>query len=73
VTHVTRYPGTRNLRNMADQQPDTRGDYVDERGVTITAAGRERARRQLAELDARWTPEERERRRQEFLARLDAA
>jgi hypothetical protein len=67
------FPGNTYRRTMADQQPDTRGDYLDERGVTITAAGRDRARRQLAELDAKWTPEEREHRRQAFLARLDAA
>ncbi|GAB3829330.1 hypothetical protein ACFPIJ_32495 [Dactylosporangium cerinum] len=58
---------------MADQQPDTRGDYVDERGVTITAAGRERARAKLNELDARWTPEQREERRLAILARIQAA
>jgi hypothetical protein len=51
----------------------TRGDYVDERGVLITAAGRERARAKLAELDARWTPEQREERRRALLARLTAA
>ena len=58
---------------MADQQPDTRGDYLDERGVLITAAGRERARAKLAAADARWTPEEREQRRQALLARIQAA
>lgn len=58
---------------MADQQPDTRGDYVDERGVLITAAGRDRVRAKLAELDAKWTPEEREQRRQALLERIAAA
>jgi hypothetical protein len=48
-------------------------DTVDERGVVITAEGRARVRRQLAELDAHWTPAERDRVRAEFLARLDAA
>ncbi|GIJ50788.1 hypothetical protein Val02_76740 [Virgisporangium aliadipatigenens] len=48
-------------------------DTVDERGVVITAEGRARVRRQLAELDAHWTPEERDRARTEFLARFDAA
>jgi hypothetical protein len=58
---------------MTEPHPDTRGDYVDERGVLVTAAGRERVRRQLAELDARWTPEEREQRRQALLDRIRAA
>lgn len=58
---------------MADQQPDTRGDYIDERGVLITAAGRARMRAKLDELENRWTPEEREQRRQALLARLNAA
>jgi hypothetical protein len=58
---------------MAEQTSDTRGDYVDERGVLITGAGRERARAQLAELDARWTPEQREQRRLALLARITAA
>jgi hypothetical protein len=66
-------PSGRYSQRMADQQPDTRGDHVDERGVLITAAGRERARRQLAALDAKWTPERTEQARREFLARLDAA
>ncbi len=34
---------------------------------------REHVRAQLAALDARWTPEEREQRRAAFLARLNAA
>jgi hypothetical protein len=34
---------------------------------------REHVRAQLAALDARWTPEEREARRAEFLHRLNAA
>lgn len=58
---------------MADQQPDTHGDYLDERGVLVTAAGRERVRVKLAELDARWTPEEREQRRRALLERITAA
>ncbi len=57
---------------MADQQPDTRGDIVDERGVTITAAGRARMRAKMDEVRNRWTPEEREARRLALLARLDA-
>jgi len=39
----------------------------------LTAQGRERARRKLAEADARHTPAEREQMRQDFLNRLDAA
>ncbi|MER7280470.1 hypothetical protein ABT369_39135 [Dactylosporangium sp. NPDC000244] len=58
---------------MADQQPDTRGDYVDERGVLITAAGRARMREKLEELANRWTPEQREERRQALLARITTA
>ncbi|MEV6924194.1 hypothetical protein AB0M46_06735 [Dactylosporangium sp. NPDC051485] len=58
---------------MTEQTSDTRGDYVDERGVLITAAGRERARVQLAELDGKWTPEQREQRRLALLARITAA
>ncbi len=58
---------------MADQQPDTRGDTVDERGVTITAAGRARMRAKVDEVMTRWTPEEREQRRQAALARINAA
>lgn len=55
------------------EQPDTRVDTVDERGVLITAEGRRKMRAKLDELDQRWTPEEREARRREFLARLRAA
>ncbi|MEV0130981.1 hypothetical protein AB0H83_21265 [Dactylosporangium sp. NPDC050688] len=58
---------------MADQQPDTRGDVVDERGVLITAEGRARMRQKMDEIRNRWTPEQREERRQALLARLDAA
>jgi hypothetical protein len=58
---------------MADNPRDTRGELVDERGVTLTVEGRERARQQIAEADARHTPAEREQMRQAFLARLDAA
>ena len=56
---------------MADNPHETRGDVVDERGVTLTAEGRERARRQLAEADAYWTLERRAQAREAFLARLD--
>ncbi len=58
---------------MADQQPGTRGDYLDERGVLITADGRARMRAKMDEVRDRWTPEEREARRQALLARLTAA
>jgi hypothetical protein len=58
---------------MADQQPDTRGDYLDERGVLITAEGRRRMRARIDEVMNRWTPEEREQRRLALLARLNAA
>jgi hypothetical protein len=53
------------------ERPTT--DTVDERGVVITAEGRRRARAQLDELDARWTPEERAKARAAFLARINAA
>ncbi len=49
------------------------GDTVDERGVTLTAEGRERARQQLADLDAQWTPERRAAVHAAFLARIAAA
>lgn len=58
---------------MADQQPDTRSDTVDERGVTITAEGRKKMRARMDEVMNRWTPEQREERRKALLARLDAA
>lgn len=58
---------------MADQQRDTQGDVVDERGVLITAAGRAKMRARMDEVMNRWTPEEREQRRQALLARLDTA
>ncbi len=59
---------------MAEDPRDTRAsDLVDERGITLTAEGRERARRALAEAHAQHTPAEREQMRQAFLARLDAA
>ena len=59
--------------HMADQQPDTRGDTVDERGVTITAAGRRKMRARIDEVMNRWTPEQREERRRAALARINAA
>lgn len=55
---------------MADQQRDTRGDYLDERGVLITAEGRARARQMLAELDAKSTPERRAAMRAQIRQRL---
>ena len=58
---------------MAEQTSEKHGDYLDERGVLITAAGRERARAQLAELDSKWTPEQREQRRLALLARITAS
>jgi hypothetical protein len=59
---------------MAEDPHDTRADdLVDERGVTLTAEGRQRARQQLADLDAHWTPERRSAAHEQFLARLDAA
>ena len=58
---------------MAEQQPDTRGDTVDERGVTITAAGRKKMRARMDEIMTRWTPEEREQRRRAALERIQAA
>jgi hypothetical protein len=42
-------------------------------GFTLTDEGRERARRLLAEAEAKHTPQEREARRQTLLARLNAA
>jgi hypothetical protein len=58
---------------MADQQPDTRGDYVDERGVLITAAGRARMRAKMDAVMNRWTPEQREERRKALLAQIMSA
>ncbi|MFC5004101.1 hypothetical protein ACFPIJ_40540 [Dactylosporangium cerinum] len=58
---------------MAEQQSDQRGDYVDERGVLITAAGRKKMRAKMDEVMNRWTPEEREQRRLAALARINAA
>ncbi|GIJ63059.1 hypothetical protein [Virgisporangium aurantiacum] len=49
---------------------DARGDRPDERGVVLTAAGREQARRQLDEAAARWTDEERRDRAASALDRL---
>jgi len=61
-------------RRDADQPASARRDtVVDERGVTLTAAGRERAREQLDELDERWTPERRQAAHEAFLARLHSA
>lgn len=69
------YPATPTgySRVIAEQQPDARGDYVDERGVLLTAAGRARMRAKLDELANRWTSEEREARCQAVLARILAA
>jgi hypothetical protein len=55
---------------MAENSRDTRGDLVDERGIVLTTEGRERARRQLVELDAYWTLERRTGAHEAFLARL---
>ncbi len=49
---------------------DARSDSVDERGVLITAEGRHRARRQLDEANARWTPKERSARARQALENL---
>jgi hypothetical protein len=62
------------IKHMAEEPNHTRtSDFVDERGITITAQGRERARQQLADLDAHWTPQQRAAAHEAFLARLDAA
>lgn len=58
---------------MSDQQPDTRGDVIDERGVLITAEGRRKMRARMDEVMNRWTPEEREERRRALLERIQAA
>lgn len=58
---------------MAEQQRDTRGGVVDERGVLITAEGRARMREKMDEVANRWTPEEREERRAALGARIDGA
>jgi hypothetical protein len=59
---------------MAEETTHTRtGDFVDERGITITAQGRERARQQLADLDAHWTSQRRAAAHEALLARLYAA
>jgi hypothetical protein len=57
----------------APDEPQTSTDTVDERGITLTAAGRKEARRKLDEADARYTPEQRAERRAKFLARINAA
>lgn len=67
---MTVYPTGGTVVSMA---PDNRTDTVDERGVTITAEGRRRARQQLDEADAYWTPERREQAHRDFLALIDAA
>jgi len=54
-----------------EPQTDHTGDYLDERGVLITAAGRARWRKKLDELDAYWTPERRAEAHAAFLARLN--
>jgi hypothetical protein len=46
---------------MTASQPDRHAhptEWVDERGVTLTAAGVERARRRLVEADERRSPEQ---------------
>jgi hypothetical protein len=68
---------------MANAEQSTPGAQTlpDElRGLTYEQATpeqvrqiREHVRAQLAALDARWTPEEREQRREELRRRLDAA
>lgn len=58
--------------DMTVEPNDTgaRSDSVDERGVLITAEGRQRARRQLDEANARWTPKERSARARQALENL---
>jgi hypothetical protein len=56
---------------MAPDEPQTAADTVDERGITLTAAGRARARRQLDEADARMTPQRRAEIRAKFLAHIN--
>ncbi|MFD0579505.1 hypothetical protein [Dactylosporangium darangshiense] len=58
---------------MTDQQPDTRGDYLDERDVLITAAGRARMRERIDELANRWPPSSGKSAGAHFLARLNNA
>jgi hypothetical protein len=41
-------------------------------GIQVTDEGRARARAQLAELDAQWTPERREQAGRDFMARIAA-
>lgn len=62
------YPTTGTVEYMAS---DNRTDTVDERGVTITAEGRRRARAELAAAADR-DPQEREQARRDFLALIDA-
>jgi hypothetical protein len=52
---------------------ELRGLTYDEATPEQVARTREHMRTQLAAADARWTPEERERRRAAFLDHLDAA
>jgi hypothetical protein len=40
-----------------DERTHVEGDTVDERGVTLSADGRDRARARLREMDERMTPE----------------
>jgi hypothetical protein len=63
---------------MSRRDPDhptsaRRETVVDERGVTLTADGRERARQQLDALDEHWTPERRRAAHEAFLAELPSA
>ena len=59
-------------------QPGTDGDVEMQEllaaaGITVTAEGRERARRKLAAADAHWTEERRAEARQAFLRDASAA
>ncbi len=58
---------------MAADRPQQPADTVDERGVLITAEGRERAREQLAAAATRITPARRAELRAKYLTELDAA
>ncbi|GGM22562.1 hypothetical protein ACFFX1_11060 [Dactylosporangium sucinum] len=51
-------------------EPGSTDASVDERGVLLTAEGRQRARQQLADADARWTDAERRERAAAALRRL---
>ena len=66
-------PAGRTVERVTEPTSEARAAYLDERGVLITVDGRERARAQLAELDGKRTPEQREQRRLALLARINAA